>query len=67
MGVWYDLEKLRQRVCRDYDRIFKKKRRVGLILVPYAQADALIKEGWTIAKEEDNNRKIGIVYLEKLE
>lgn len=44
-----------------------RRKRTGLVLVPYSAADALLNEGWTIAPEEDNNHKIGIVYLEKLE
>jgi hypothetical protein len=44
-----------------------KRKRSGLVLVPYKAANALLDEGWTIAPEEDNNHVIGIVYLEKLE
>jgi len=44
----------------------KKKVRVALACVPYSVGDKLVKEGWTIAKEEDNNHVIGIVYLELL-
>jgi len=44
-----------------------KRKRSGLVLVPYKAADALLADGWTIASEENNNHVIGIVYLEKLE
>jgi hypothetical protein len=44
-----------------------KRQRIGLMLVPYKAADALIEAGWSIAPEEDNNHRLGIVYLEKLE
>ncbi len=44
-----------------------KRKRSGLVLVPYKAADALLADGWTIAPEEDNNHVIGIVYLELLD
>ena len=44
-----------------------KRKRIGLMLVPYRAADVLLEAGWTIAPEEDFNHRIGIVYLEKLE
>lgn len=46
-----------------------KKRRAELRCLPYDQADKLIREtngAWTIAPEEDKNKVIGIVYLERL-
>jgi hypothetical protein len=47
---------------------FKKKSiRKELRFVSYEEADALIKKGWTIAKEEDNNHKPFFVYIELLE
>lgn len=44
----------------------RKPRRLELRLVTYSEAEALLREGWTIAREEDHNGKIGWVYLEKL-
>jgi hypothetical protein len=50
------------------NNFFKKKPiRKELRFVSYEEADALIKSGWTIAKEEDNNHKPFFVYLELLE
>lgn len=46
-----------------------KKRRVEIRCLTYAEADKLIREtngAWTIAPEEDKNKMIGIVYLERL-
>lgn len=46
------------------------RKRLELRFLSYADADKLIREtngAWTIAKEEDNNRCIGWVYLERLE
>lgn len=45
----------------------KGTQRVGLKLLPYDQADAYIKSGWAIAPEEDDNKRPGFVFLEKLE
>ena len=45
-------------------------RRLELQFLSYADADRLIREtngAWTIAPEEDGNRIIGMVYLERLE
>jgi len=59
-----------------YYRIFKRYRRLELKLCTYAEADAILRkqgipgnpdEGWRIAREEDSNRVIGIVYLERRE
>lgn len=38
-----------------------------LVFVDYAHADQLLREnkGWNLAKEEDTNRQIGFVYLER--
>lgn len=35
--------------------------------VPYAEGDRMLKsqEGWELAPEEDANKKIGYVYLER--
>jgi hypothetical protein len=43
------------------------KPRISLVFVTYGEAESLIKNGYTIAKEEDNNHKLGWVYLELLE
>lgn len=52
-------------------RLFSKKRaRLELRFLTWAEADALIREtngGWTIAPEEDRNPRLGMVYLELLE
>lgn len=45
----------------------KKMRRVALKFVSYYEGDKLIKEGWTLPKEENTNRVLGMVFLEKLE
>jgi hypothetical protein len=51
-----------------FKRWFRPKgKRVDLRFVNYTEGDKLVREGWTIAPEEDNNRQIGMVYLEKLE
>lgn len=44
-----------------------KRKRIELRLVCYEEADKLIRDGWRIASEEDRNRRIGWVYLERLE
>jgi hypothetical protein len=47
-----------------------RKRRAELRCLTYEAADKLIREtkgAWTIAPEEDKNKVIGIVYLERLE
>lgn len=50
------------------DKIFRKNKiRVDFRYVDYTTGDKLIKEGWTIAKEEDRNHTIGMVYLELLQ
>jgi hypothetical protein len=36
-----------------------------LRLVSYGEADQLLAEGWVLAPEEDANRAIGWVYLER--
>ena len=45
----------------------KLKTRKELKFVSYSDAEELIKNSWTIAKEEDSNHQIGFVYLELLE
>jgi hypothetical protein len=44
-----------------------KPKRIGFVLVPHELANGLMKDGWTIAPEEDSNRRAGMVFLEKLE
>ena len=47
-----------------------KLRRLELRFLPYVDADRLIREtrgAWTIAPEEDSNRNVGMVYIERLE
>lgn len=44
-----------------------KMRRVEVRFVPYSEGAKLVKQGWTLAPEEDRNRKVGWVFLEKLE
>jgi hypothetical protein len=44
-----------------------RPKRLELRFVTYAEGDKLVREGWAIAKEEDRNRLIGWVYLERLE
>lgn len=46
-----------------------KKVRAELRCCTYSEADKLIREtngAWTIAPEEDKNKMIGIVYIERL-
>ena len=47
----------------------RKPKRLELRYLSYAEADRLIREtrgAWTIAPEEDRNRVLGMVYLERL-
>lgn len=47
-----------------------KPKRAELRYLSYLDADKLIREtngAWTIAKEEDTNRCLGWVYLERLQ
>jgi len=44
-----------------------KPKRIELRFVNYAEGDKLVREGWTIANEEDANRVFGMVYVERLE
>ena len=44
-----------------------KPKRLGLQFVLYSQAARMIRNGWTIAPEDDRNRSIGMVWLELLE
>lgn len=49
---------------------FSRPVRLELRFLPYSEGDRLIREtngAWTIAKEEDNNRVFGWVYVELLE
>ncbi len=53
----------------NWERLWPRKKRLELRFLPYAEADKLIREtngAWTIAPEEDENRRIGFVYLELL-
>lgn len=45
---------------------WKGIQRAELRIVPYRDADALLEQGWRIAAEEDHNRVIGLVYLERM-
>ena len=48
-------------------KILKQKRR-ELIFLTWRDADHLIRQtngAWTIAREEDNNTNIGMVWLER--
>lgn len=57
-------------VSEFYQPWFPKKRaRLELIYVTYAEGDRLIKENpgvWTIPREEDTNKTVGWVFLERL-
>jgi len=44
----------------------EKKIRLHLRFVSWPEAETLIAKGWTIAKEEDENKVIGMVYVELL-
>jgi hypothetical protein len=44
-----------------------KKVRVYIKFVPYDIANDLIKNGWTLAKEEDRNHCIGWAWVELLQ
>ncbi len=53
-------------------KLFTRKpkfKRVELRFVPYQIGDMLIKKnvGWRLAKEEDRNKLIGWVFLERVE
>lgn len=57
-------------------KIFKRYNRLELIFVSWEDADALIRQNenftdtsqhWVIAKEEDDNKLIGFVFLERKE
>lgn len=60
---------------RLFYRIFPRYRRLELRAVSYEVADRLIRESankakheqWSIAREEDGNRVIGVVWLERRE
>ena len=48
----------------------RQPKRLELRFLSYTEADRLIREtkgAWTIAPEEDGNRSVGMVYLERLE
>ena len=44
-----------------------KPKRLELKLATYSESDSLLKQGWSLAAEEDHNRAFGLVYLEKLD
>ena len=44
-----------------------KHRRIDYRVVMYSEAEELLARGWTIAPEEDRNRRVGVVCLELLE
>lgn len=64
-----------QQIKKLYYKIFKCHRRLESRCVTYAEGDRLIRENkgkpeceqWQIAKEENTNRVIGVVYLERRE
>jgi hypothetical protein len=48
----------------------RKRRRLELKFVSYAEADRLIRDtngAWSIAPEEDNNKTPGMVFIERLD
>jgi hypothetical protein len=48
----------------------RRPKRLAVRVLTYAEADRLIKDtagAWTIAPEEDQNRCVGVVWLELLE
>lgn len=44
-----------------------KPKRIDFAFVTYEVAEGLLKEGWSIAPEEDRNHRVGMVFLEKLQ
>ena len=60
---------------RLYYRVFKRYRRIEFRFVTYLEGDRLIRENdgrperdqWQIAPEEDANRVLGMVFLERRE
>ena len=60
---------------RLFYRVFKRYRRLEICCVTWHEGDQLIRdsvgkpesEQWQIAREEDTNRVIGVVYLERKE
>lgn len=44
-----------------------KRRRLELRLVTRREASTLLLEGWSVAPEEELNRREGVVWLERLE
>lgn len=48
----------------------KKRKRLELRVMSYLDADMLMRDEpgvWLIAEEEDDNKRFGIVYIERLE
>lgn len=48
-------------------KLFNKPKRLELRYVTWTEAGRLLHEGWTVAKEEDYNHRLGWIYLERLE
>jgi len=42
-----------------------KTERTALRFVTYGEAEQLLQQGWQIAPEEDDNRRIGWVWMER--
>jgi len=62
------LARLRVKWQNLFRRIFASKpKRLELKLATYSEAEGLLKQGWTLAPEEDRNRAFGLVYLERLD
>ena len=60
--TWFcSLERMVRRICAP------KPKRLELKLATYSEAEGLLKQGWTLAPEEDHNHAIGLVYLERLD
>jgi hypothetical protein len=71
-GAWFEKQKSGgSRVLRILERLHRvlapHKYRRALAAVSYDDAEALLREGWRLAPEEDRNRSIGVVFLEKIE
>lgn len=55
-------------LMRFWHRLFPlPRKRLDARFVSYADGDKLVREGWTIAPEEDYNQITGWVHLELLE
>lgn len=52
------------------DKLFNPPKRIDLRFVDYGEADKIIKsnpDSWRIAREEDHNRILGMVWIERIE